>query len=82
MLYKSVVTCHPVSLQCKGTSILIFASFTCGYDLYNHQYNLYTHGCDVFMFMQRMFCTLPHVSSIHMGAINFYMQERFSHLLI
>ena len=30
----------------------------------------------------RMFCTLTHMSSIPMGAINFYMQECFSHSLI
>ena len=30
----------------------------------------------------RMFSALAHMSSIPMGAINFYMQERFLHLLI
>ena len=30
----------------------------------------------------RIFCALAHTSSIPMGAINFYMQERFLHLLI
>ena len=92
--------------------------FTCGYDLYNHRYNLYTCGWDVFtcknvlcirsyvfyshrcnarawnlfwasvaklvlwQLMILLPCTLPHKSSINMGAINFYMQERFLHSLI
>ena len=30
----------------------------------------------------RMFCTLAHTSSIPMGAMYLYMQERFLHLLI
>ena len=30
----------------------------------------------------RMFCALSHASSISMGAINFYMQERFLHSVI
>ena len=32
MLYESAETCHPVSLPCKGTSILIFV--TCGANFY------------------------------------------------
>ena len=92
--------------------------FTCGYDLYNHRYNLYTLGWDVFMcknilytryvcllfpwvqcqslkpvlsqcsqtrfvtVMILLLCTLPHMYSIPMGAINFYLQERFLHLQI
>ena len=32
MLYKSAETCHPVSLPCKGTNILIFV--TCGASFY------------------------------------------------
>ena len=48
--------------------------FTCGYYLCNRRYNIpvgemYLHA--------RMFCALTHMSSIPMGAINFYMQELF-----
>ena len=122
MLCKSVETCHPVSLPCKGTNILIFVtcgvSFYFGYDLYNHWYNLYTHGWDVFtcknilctcsyifyshgcnvrawnlfwaslakpvlwQLMILLPCTLPQTSYIPMGAINFYMLEKFLHSLI
>ena len=32
MLYKSAETCHPISLPCKGTNILIFV--TCGASFY------------------------------------------------
>ena len=49
VLYKSAETCHPVSFPCKGTNILIFEVFTCGYDLYNHRYNFYTRGWEVFI---------------------------------
>ena len=52
MLYESAETCHPVLLPCKGTNILLFvtcgASFYLWYDLYNHRYNLYICGWDVF----------------------------------
>ena len=68
MLCKSAETCHPVSLPCKGTNILIFvtcgASFTCGYDLYNHRCNLYTHGWDVFT-CKNVLCTHSYVFYSH-----------------
>ena len=79
MLFKSVETCHPVSLPCKVTSILIFltcgASFYLRGDLYNQDKisipmgAIYLHA--------RMFCALAHTSPIPIGEINFYMQEHF-----
>ena len=85
MLYKSTETCHPVSLPCKGTNILIFV--TCGASFYLRAWSvqppiqcfipmgeMYLHA--------RMFYTLAHTSLIPTGAINFYMQECFLHLLI
>ena len=83
MLYKSAETCHPVSLpryKYSHISNLWGKYFTCRYDLYNHWYNLYTRGWDVFTC--KNFLCIAHTSSIPMGAINFYMQERFLHLMI
>ena len=37
--------------------------------------------CEMYLHA-RMFCALDHISSIPMGAINFYMQEHFLHSLI
>ena len=68
MLYKSAETCHPVSLPCKGTNILIFVTcgqiFTCVYDLHNQRYNLYTHGWDVFT-SKNVLCTRSYVFYSH-----------------
>ena len=146
MLYKSAETCHPVSLQCKGTNIRIFV--TCGasfhlqvwsvlctttdtisipmgamylharifftqaditsilmFAMYLHArmfctlapYVFYSHGCNVRAWnlfwasvaklvsgqlMILLPCTLSHMSSIQMSAINFYMPEHFLHSLI
>ena len=73
-LNKSVETCHPVSLPCKGTSILIFV--TCGASFYPRVWSVQPQ------LMILLPCVLAHASSIHMGAINFYIQERFLHWLI
>ena len=80
MLYNSAEACHPVSLPCKGTNILIFV--TCGgkflpagmictttYTISIPVGEMYLHA--------RMFCAFDHTSSIPMAAINFCMQERF-----
>ena len=40
MLYKSVETCHLVSLPCKGTNILIFV--TCGVSFYLRVWSVQT----------------------------------------
>ena len=65
--------------------------------LYTCSYVVYSHGCNVrvwnlfwtrvakpvlWQLMILLFCTLAHRSSIPMGAINFYMQEHFLHLLM
>ena len=76
------------------TSILMFAMYLharmfCTLALYI----FYSHLCNVrawasvaklvlWQLMNLLPCTLPHMSSIPMGAIIFYMQERFLHLLI
>ena len=159
MLYKSAETCHPVSLPCKGTNILMFE--TCGASFYlwvwsvqppiqslylwvrciymqnllcTCSYVFYSHGCNKFLYERtfftladttsilmfamywhaRMFCTLTPsyifyshgfnvrawnlfwaseakrvlwqlmilLKFLHAVEINFYMQERFLHLLI
>ena len=76
MLYKSVETCHPVWLPCKGTNILIFV--TCGASLPASMICTTTDTISIpvgEMYLHaRMFCVLAHTSSIPMGAINFYMQ--------
>ena len=152
MSYKSIETCHPVSLPCKGTNILMFVTcgasfylwvwsvqpikynlYTCGLDVFTcknvlctHSYIFYSHGCNKFLHARTFFtlahtilfkcwyifyshgcnvrawnlfwasvakpvfwplmmllaCTLTPTSSIPMGAINFYVQECFLHLLI
>ena len=65
--------------------------------LFQCSYVFYSHGCNVrawnlfsasvakpvlWELMILFPCTLPHTSSNPMGAINFYMQEDFLHLLI
>ena len=85
MLYKSVETCHPVSLPCKGTSILIFVICGASFYLWVWSVQLWIQSLYAWVWcihMQRMFCALSHMSSIPMGAINLYMQECFLHLLI
>ena len=84
MLYKSAETCHPISLPCKGTNILIcnlWGKFlpvgiicTTTNTISIPQGEMYLHA--------RMFCALARTSSILMGAINFDIQECFSHSLI
>ena len=54
--------------------------FNCGYDLSTTDRVSMPVG--VRYLQARIFCVLAHTSSIPMGAINFYMQERFLHLLI
>ena len=68
---------------------------TCSYVVYSHGCNKFLHARTSFtladttfipMFVMylpaRMLCTFSGVSSIPMGAINFYMQERFLYSLI
>ena len=85
LLYKSVKTCHPVSLPCKGTNILIFATCGASFDpqvwsvqppiqsLYPWVRCVYMHECSVHLLIRLLF---PCVQ------INFYMQECFLHSLI
>ena len=65
MLYKSMETCHPVSLPCKGTSILIFA--TCGKKFLPA--GMICTTTDTISVIVG-FSTLTRTSSIPMGAIN------------
>ena len=57
--------------------------FTCKDVLYTHSdsYVFYSHGCSVFIHA-RTFFTLTDTTSIPMGAVYLYMQERFLHSLI
>ena len=90
MLYKSVDTCHPVSLPCKGTNILLFV--TCGTSFHLQPAGMICTTTDTIStpmgeiyLHARMFCAHAHMSSIRtipMGAINFYMLEGFLHSLI
>ena len=85
MLYKSADTCHPVSLPCKGTNILIFvtcmARFLPGGMICTSTDTISVPMGEMYLHA-RMFCALAHMSSIPMGAINFYMEEHFLHSLI
>ena len=80
MLYKSAETCHPVSLPCKGTNILIL-NLCWGKFLPVGMICTTTNTISIplgEMYLHvRMFCAFAHMSSIPMGAITFYMQERF-----
>ena len=49
--------------------------FTCGYNLHNQWYNLYTHGWDAFI-CKNVLCTCSYVFYSH-GCSKFYMQECF-----
>ena len=79
MLYKSAETCHPVSLPCKGTNILIFV--TCGASFYLRVWSvqppIQSIPAGEMYLLARMFCAFAHKSSNPMGAINFYIQRTF-----
>ena len=80
------------------TSILMFAMYLHARMFCTlAPYVFYSHGCNVrawnlfwasvakpvlWQLVRLLPCTLPHTSSIPMGAINFYMQKHFLHWLI
>ena len=69
---------------------LIPLLFKCSYVFYSHGYNVRAWNLFwasvaktvLWQLMILLLCTLTHLSSIPMGAINFYMQEHFLHSLI
>ena len=52
--------------------------FTCGYDLYNHEYNLYTRGWDVFT-CKNVLCTFSYVFYSH-GCNKFLHAKTFFYI--
>ena len=74
--------CHPSSLPCNGTNILIFV--TCGASFYLRVWSVQLPIQSLYPWVRciYMFCTLARTSSIPMYAINFYMQEHFLPSLI
>ena len=78
-IHKSAETCHPVSLPCKGTRILIFV--TCGPRFYLRVWYVQPPIQSLYPWVR---CISMQECSVHslmffipMGVINFYMQERF-----
>ena len=85
----------PLLSQCSQTGFVTVDDFIA---LYTRSYVVYWHGCNVrawnlfwasvaklvcdSQLMILLPCILAHMSSIPMGAIYFYMQECFLHLLI
>ena len=80
------------NLYTRGCAVFICKNVLC-----THSYIFYSHGCNVrawnlfsasvaklvlWQLTILLPCTLAHMSSIPVGAINFYMQEHFLHLLI
>ena len=73
MLYKYVETCHPVSLPCKGTSILIFV--TCGASFHLWVWSVQSPIQTLYpwvrcIYMQECFVRLLRRSSIPMCAMS------------
>ena len=80
LVHESAETCHPVSLPCKGTSILVVV--TCGASFYLRVWSVQPLIQSLYprvrcIYMQECSVHSLHMSSIPMGAINFYMQEHF-----
>ena len=74
MLHKSAETCHPVSLPCKGTNILIFVTCRASFYLWVWSVqppiqSLLADTTSILMFAMylhaRMFCTLTHIFYSH-----------------
>ena len=73
MLYKSAKTCHPLSLPCRGTNILIYV--TCGASFYLRLWSVQPPIQSLYplvscIYMQECSVHSLHMSSIPMGAMS------------
>ena len=86
MLYKSVETCHPVSLPYKGTNILIFV--TCRANFYLWVWSVQPPIQSLYPWVRCIYmqeCSMHFLIHLHddllfpwvQVATNLYMQERF-----